>query len=183
MKTTLLCSVALISSLQFAHCQESTPNPKPPGRHETTVTLDFGADGKKTMTFPASLYVTPEGWITLLAGERHTIEFDIVDGQPKNLRYVADKSKKGKPGTGRLTVSLKQDKDITMLMREADSPTPLAMRCLTQSYGEDNLRQTNLNPVGKLPYGDSWANTVCSVMLGELRFAEEPKKDAKPKPK
>jgi len=106
-----------------------------------------------------------------------------VDGQPKNLRYVADKSKKGKPGTGRLTVSLTQDKDITMLMREADSAKPLAMRCLTQSYGEDKLRQTKLNPAGKLPYGDSWANTVCSVMLGELRFADEPKEEAKPKPK
>jgi hypothetical protein len=145
--------------------------------------MDFGAEGKKTMTFPASPYVTPEGWITILAGEEHTIEFDIVDGQPKNLRYVADPSKKGKPGTGRLTILLRQDKDTTTLIREADTQKPLAMRCLTQSYGEDKLRQTRLNPVGKLPDGDTWASRVCSVMLGELRFAEEPKEDTKPTPK
>ena len=179
MKITLLCSLAFIVSLQLAHSQEPAANPRPAGRPETTITLDLGADGKKTMTFPKSLYVTPEGWITLLVGEEHTIEFDIVDGQPKNLRYVGDKSKKGKPGTGRLTVSLRQDKGVTTLIRRADSPKPLAMRCLTQSYGEDKLRQTNVNPVGKLPDGDSWGDPVCSVMLGELRFAEEPKEEAK----
>jgi hypothetical protein len=131
------------------------------------------------MTFPASPYVTPEGWITILPGEAHTIEFDIVDGQPKNLRYVPDPAKKAEPGTGRLMLSLSQDKDITMLKRQADSPKPLVMRCLTQTYGEDKLRQTRLNPLDKLPYFESWANTVCSVLLGDLRFAEESKEDAK----
>ena len=179
MKTILLCSLAIIAAFQSTHSQGPAAAPKPSARPETTITLDFGAEGKKTMTFPASVYVTPEGWISVLPGEEHTIEFDIVDGQPKNLRYLTDKSKKSQPGTGRFTVSLSQDKDITMLFRRADSPKPLAMRCLTQSYGEDKLRETKLNPVGKLPYGDSWANTVCSVMLGEIRLVEEPKEDVK----
>jgi len=61
MKTTLLCSLAITVTLQLAHSQEPSATPKAPGRPETTITLDLGADGKKNMTFPASLYVTPEG--------------------------------------------------------------------------------------------------------------------------
>jgi hypothetical protein len=181
MKRLWFCYLTIGLTIFSAEGQEPAAPPKLPGRPETTITLDFGAEGKKTMTFPASAYVTREGWITVLAGEQHTVEFDVVKGQPANLRYVADPTTKRKPGSSRITVSLSQDSEITMLMRQTDAPKPIAMRCLTQSFGENQFRVTRLNPVDKLPYGDSWANTVCSVMLGELRFADDERHGKKTK--
>ena len=180
MKTAFITqSLAVLLSLTMVSGQEPTTPAKLPGRPETKLTLDFGADGKKAMTFPASPYVTQKGWITILAGEEYTVEFDIIGGQPKNLRYVADPNQKAKPGTGRLTVSLTQSKDGTCLIRSAESPKPLAMRCLTQSYGENKFQQARLDPVGDLSQGDGWGKAVCSVMLGEIRFADEPNKGEK----
>jgi hypothetical protein len=180
MKLTLVAlSLALSFSLPLTHAQKAASEPKLPGRPAKTITLDFGIGGRETLNFPASPYVTSKGWITVLAGEEHTVEFDIVDDQPKNLRYVPDASVKAKPGTGRLSVSLQQDKGGTTLIRQAKSPKSLAMKCLTQSFGENKFRQTRINPVGELVSGDTWPNTVCSVMLGELRFAEETKEETK----
>jgi hypothetical protein len=180
MKSALVVlSLALSLALPPILAEESAPAPKLPGRLAKTITLDFGIGGRETLNFPASPYVTSKGWITVLAGEEHTVEFDVVEGQPKNLRYVPDASIKAKPGTGRLSVSLKQDKGGTTLIRQAESPKSLAMKCLTQSFGENKFRQTRINPVGELVSGDTWPNTVCSVMLGELRFADETKAEAK----
>jgi hypothetical protein len=180
MKTALIAlSLALTVSLPLAHSQVPAPATKLPGRPAKVITLDFGIGGKETMNFPASQYVTSKGWITILAGEDYTVEFDILDDKPKNLRYVPDPTVKAKPGTGRISVSLKQDKDGTTLFRQVESPKPLAMKCLTQSHGENKFRETRINPVGDLASGDTWPNNVASVMLGEIRFAEEPKEDAK----
>ncbi|HET6409460.1 MAG TPA: hypothetical protein VFG14_16350, partial [Chthoniobacteraceae bacterium] len=143
------------------------------------ITLDFGIGGQETLNFPASPYVTSKGWITVLAGEDYTVEFDIVEGQPKNLRYVPDATVNAKPHTGRISVSLTQGKDGTILTRKAGSPKPLAMKCLTQNHGENKFRETRINPVGEVPNVDTWPNTVASVMLGDIRFAEESKEDAR----
>ena len=96
---------------------------------------------------------------------------------------MPDTAVKAKPGTGRISVSLKQDKDGTTLIRQTESPKPLAMKCLTQSHGENKFRETPINPVSELPSGDTWPNTVASIMLGEIRFADESKNGAKARAK
>ena len=163
--------IATLATVVMAEqLNENTKKPQLPGRGETNVVIKIKGSDEFSMTYPAYPYVDTNGWVSVLPGESHVIEFDVKDGQPVNPKWV-EKQTKGKDA---IEIKFTNDGEMAMLIRRNKGSKIITMKCRVQGATSKGLQVTGLNPTEpEMSSYDSWPPTAVSVMLYDFKYWDD----------
>lgn len=165
-----LAAACLAISVHGAEPEAEPAPPALPGRPETNVVIQIKGGAELRMTYPAYPYADTNGYVTLLPGEKHVIEFELKDGQPINPKWVKKRTK----GKNAITLKFTNDGEMAYLSTQSHCSKIITMKCRHQVAGRDGMYTTGLNPIKPGMFsGDSWSPQVVSLLLFDFKFWDD----------
>ena len=154
-----------------AWIEQQKPNMRP--AREVELTLEDGST--KKLPVPKGFYLSPDGTLTLYAGDTVHLEF-AKDGDKWGAPKVVSEVKNPEQT---ITFALSQQANMTVLNRTTKIQPTVVMDCMNCEIGSDQFARTGLYPTEKgLAASDSWSGKVWILQLSKFEVTDRPAGEA-----